>query len=130
MKINEHIYQLKQRKEDEGERKRLSLKKGLMVPRRVCPLILTHPHAFKSGEGSEGPQRSQRPQRLDGCEVGIAQRVGDQTDQGDLEERERTEDRTEEGRDGEAEWKKEERRRSVSYQRYRQPERRKAANQS
>ncbi len=50
---------------------------------------VSYPHAFKSGEGSEGPQGSQRPQGLDGCKVWITQRVGHQTDQWDLEERER-----------------------------------------
>lgn len=74
---------------------------------QLCLSINTdsYPHAFKSGEGSEGPQGPQCPQRLDGCEVRITQRVGDQTDEWDLQEWERKEDRVEEGIDGKAEWK-------------------------
>lgn len=45
----------------------------------------TYPHAFKSGQGTQWSQSPQRPQGLDGSQLGVSQPVRCQADKGNLE---------------------------------------------
>lgn len=57
---------------------------GQRYERAIVILDVPYPHALEPRQGPQGPEGSQRPQRFDGGELGVAQSIGYEADQGHL----------------------------------------------